>query len=97
MAALGLPILSLALLGDASPWKDLKSAASLFSYFIGGAVISTWIAAFLALGSRRIESVAGDPWLPITKWSGSVASMSVGGNAEVVLDPEDAGAQRAVL
>ena len=34
VAVLGLPILSLVLLGDASPWKDLKLAASLFSYFI---------------------------------------------------------------
>jgi tetratricopeptide (TPR) repeat protein len=50
VAALGLPILSLALLGEASPWKDVKAAVGMFQYFIGGAVISTWISAFL--GSR---------------------------------------------
>ncbi len=50
VAALGLPLLSLALLGVASPWKDIKAAGNLYSYFIGGTVFSTWIAAFL--GSR---------------------------------------------
>jgi tetratricopeptide (TPR) repeat protein len=48
VAALGLPMLSLALLGEASPWKDVKAAVGMFQYFIGGAVISTWISAFLS-------------------------------------------------
>ena len=50
VAMMGLPILSLALLGPASPWKDGKLASELFTYCIYGSVFSTWIAAFL--GSR---------------------------------------------
>ncbi|MGP0069356.1 MAG: tetratricopeptide repeat protein [Isosphaeraceae bacterium] len=50
VALMGLPILSLALLGPASPWKDGKLASELFTYCIYGSVFSTWIAAFL--GSR---------------------------------------------
>jgi tetratricopeptide (TPR) repeat protein len=53
VAALGLPVLSLAVLGEASPWKDVKAAFGLFPYFLGGAVLSTWISAFL--GSRYSE------------------------------------------
>jgi tetratricopeptide (TPR) repeat protein len=51
VAALGLPIMSLLVLGEASPWKDVKAAAALIPYFIGGAALSTWISAFL--GSRH--------------------------------------------
>ncbi len=50
ISLLAVPILSLALLGDASPWTDVKRAFDLFLYFIYGAVFSTWISAFL--GSR---------------------------------------------
>jgi tetratricopeptide (TPR) repeat protein len=48
VAALGLPMVSVALLGEMSPWKDFKAAVGLFTYFIGGAVIGTWISAFLS-------------------------------------------------
>jgi tetratricopeptide (TPR) repeat protein len=50
VAAMGLPVLSLALLGEASPWRDVKRAFDLFPYFLYGAVFSTWVSAFL--GSR---------------------------------------------
>jgi tetratricopeptide (TPR) repeat protein len=50
VALLGLPMLSLVLLGSSSPWRDVNLAGELFSYSIYGSVFSTWIAAFL--GSR---------------------------------------------
>ena len=50
IAAMGLPIFSLLLLGEGSPWRDVDRAMELFSYFVYGTVLSTWISAFL--GSR---------------------------------------------
>ncbi len=47
VAALGLPMLSLGLLGDASPWRDVDRAAELFRYSLYGSVFSTWVSAFL--------------------------------------------------
>jgi tetratricopeptide (TPR) repeat protein len=48
VALLGLPLLSMALLGTASPWKDLDRATEFFQYFVLGSVLSTWIPALLA-------------------------------------------------
>jgi hypothetical protein len=53
VALLGLPGLSLVLLGPASPWKDVDRALECFKYFCWGAVLSTWISAFL--GARSAE------------------------------------------
>jgi tetratricopeptide (TPR) repeat protein len=50
VALMGLPVLCLALLGDSSPWKDVRRGTEFFQYFVFGAVLSTWISAFL--GSR---------------------------------------------
>jgi tetratricopeptide (TPR) repeat protein len=48
LAALGLPFLSLILLGKASPWKDVKLAQELFyPYFVLGCILCTWLPAVL--------------------------------------------------
>lgn len=49
LALLGLPVLSLILLGDASPWRDVGRALELFGYVLYGAVFSTWIPALIGL------------------------------------------------
>jgi len=49
LALLGLPYLSLVLLGNASPWRDVPRALEFFQYFIYGAMIATWLPAMLGL------------------------------------------------
>ena len=44
------PTFSILVLGRASPWKDSQRAIEFFQYFAIGAVLATWISAFL--GSR---------------------------------------------
>jgi tetratricopeptide (TPR) repeat protein len=51
LALLGVPLLSLILLDRASPWKDVDLAVRLFEFFVYGAVLSTWISAFLRFGT----------------------------------------------
>ncbi len=51
LALLGLPILSLALLGEASPWRDVGRAIEFFQYFIYGCILSTWLSGFLSMRS----------------------------------------------
>ncbi|MHC5542215.1 tetratricopeptide repeat protein, partial [Singulisphaera rosea] len=51
IALLGLPALSLVLLGNASPWKNEPLAISLLGYFFIGAIFSTWIPALTGLRS----------------------------------------------
>ncbi len=48
VAAMGLPLLSLVVMGEASPWKNVQQAFDLFSYVLYGAVFSTWISAFIS-------------------------------------------------
>jgi tetratricopeptide (TPR) repeat protein len=47
VALMGLPRLSMALLGSASPWHDGDRAVNYFQYFLLGVVLSTWIGTFL--------------------------------------------------
>ena len=47
LVGLGLPTLSLILFDRASPWKDVELAVKSFEYFVYGAVLSTWIPAFM--------------------------------------------------
>jgi peptidoglycan/LPS O-acetylase OafA/YrhL len=53
VALLGLPVMSLLLLGRASPWKDQELAYQLVTYFVLAAVGSTWLSAVLR--SRELE------------------------------------------
>lgn len=53
VALLGLPVMSLVLLGRASPWKDEKFAYELVPYFVLGAAVSTWLSAVVR--SRELE------------------------------------------
>jgi tetratricopeptide (TPR) repeat protein len=53
VALLGLPVVSLLLLGSASPWKDVELAYKLVPYFVLGAAVSTWLSAVLR--SRELE------------------------------------------
>ena len=51
LVLMGLPSLSLILFDRASPWKDIALALVLFQYFVYGAVLSTWLSAFVRSGS----------------------------------------------
>lgn len=54
IALLGLPLLSIAVLGNLSPWRNPSLAFSLFMpYFIIGSVFSTWIPLLTGLRSSR--------------------------------------------
>jgi len=53
VALLGLPVLSLIVLGAASPWRDAERALGLYRYFVYGAVLATWIPALLGLRSAN--------------------------------------------
>ena len=53
VALLGLPVMSLVLLGRASPWKDEALAYQLVTYFVLGAAVSTWLSAVVR--SRELE------------------------------------------
>ena len=47
LVGMGLPMLSLIVLDRAAPWTDVALAFKLFEYFVYGAILSTWIPAFL--------------------------------------------------
>jgi hypothetical protein len=49
VALLGLPVLSLVLLGTASPWRDVERALGLVRYFVYGAILATWFPALFGL------------------------------------------------
>jgi NADH:ubiquinone oxidoreductase subunit 6 (subunit J) len=52
IASMGLPIFSLIFLRSASPLGDAKHSLKYFKYFIDGAILSSWIPAFLSLRPR---------------------------------------------
>ena len=51
LVLMGLPILSMILLDRASPWKNVDLALKFFQYFLYGAILSTWMPAFIRSGS----------------------------------------------
>jgi tetratricopeptide (TPR) repeat protein len=51
LVLLGLPVLSLLLLDNASPWKNVELAGNLFQYFMYGTILSTWISALVPSGT----------------------------------------------
>jgi tetratricopeptide (TPR) repeat protein len=51
IVALTIPMLSQIYLGAASPFKDARNAANLFTYFITASLLSTWLTAILPAGS----------------------------------------------
>ena len=52
IALLGIPLWASVILGKASPLGDIAQAQTLFTYFIRGAVFSTWIPAVIGLRPR---------------------------------------------
>jgi hypothetical protein len=52
IASMGLPIFSLIFLRSASPLGDDKHSLKYFSYFVDGAILSSWVPALLLLRPR---------------------------------------------
>ncbi len=48
VALLGLPSLSIALLGNSSPWQDVPAALEMWTYYMYGCILATWAPALLA-------------------------------------------------
>ena len=78
VALLGLPVMSLLLLGRASPWKDEDLAFQLVPYFVLGAVVSTWMSAVFRSRGRS------DTWRRCSPRVGGIARFAAGPHARVI-------------